>query len=94
MRCGAMSGRPRALVLYRDILRTLQRWPSVKRDNVAAEIRDEFRTNAREPAGEKRTKMLEEAEAGLRSLRQQCGLSEGQEVSYASDLELQRAHRR
>ena len=89
-----MPGRPRALVLYRDILRTLQRWPSVRRDKVAAEIRDEFRSNQREPAGERRQKMLEEAEAGLRSLRQQCGLSDGTEVSYACDQELQRQHRR
>ena len=76
-------------MLYRDILRTLQKWPSVRRDKVALEIRDEFRQNRSEPSAEKRAKMISEAEAGLRSLRQQCGLSEGTDVSFASDAELQ-----
>ena len=89
-----MSSRPRALVLYRELLRTLQRWPSVKRDKVYAEIRDEFRQKMHEPAGEKRAKFIEEAEAGLRSLRHQCGLSDGTDVAFNSDQELQYQQRR
>ena len=88
------SSRPRALTLYREILRTLEKWPSVKREKVAMEIRDEFRANASESLPDKQRKMLEEAEAGLRSLRQQCGLSDGTDVSMNSDLELQHHSRR
>ena len=88
-----MSARPRALVLYREIMRTLQRWPSIKRHKVTLEIRQEFRQNMREASTEKREKMLEEAEAGLRSLRQQCGLSEGTDVSFAADAELTRRYK-
>ena len=89
-----MSARPRALVLYREILRTLQRWPSVKRESVALEIRNEFREKMHETNVERRTKFVEEAEAGLRSLRQQCGLGEGTDVSFNSDAELQHQQRR
>ena len=82
--------RPRALLLYKDLLRTTQRWPSVRRDHVIEEIRAEFRQNAHEPDAAKAEKMLAEAEAGLQSLRQQCGLSAGNEVSYDYDAALQR----
>ena len=85
------AARGKALYLYRDLLRTLQRWPSVRRDKVAAEIRAEFKQNAHETDAAKCTKMLEEAEAGLQSLRQQCGLStDGNEIAYAYDDALQR----
>ena len=84
-----MTARPPALVLYRHILRTLQQWPSVKRDKVANEIRLEFKNNMHEADAAKRQKMLAEAEAGLRSLRQQCGLADGTEVAFNSDAELQ-----
>ena len=78
--------RPRALTVYRQLLRTLQRWPSIKRDTVAAEVRAEFRLYQQEAEPEKRAKQLEEAEAGLRALRQQCGLSEsGSEIGYNYD---------
>ena len=40
--------RPRALALYRDILRTLELWPSVRRRAVYAEIQQEFRQNMHE----------------------------------------------
>ena len=85
-----MATAPRALAVYRSLLRTLQQWPSVRRDKVAHEIRDEFRRNAHEPSSERAEKMLQEAEAGLRSLRAQCGLSEGTDVSYTCDTELRR----
>ena len=86
-----MSARPRALTVYRDILRTLQRWPSVRKDAVMAEIRAEFRENSTEADASKRKKMLEEAEAGLLSLRQQCGLNaDGNEIAYMYDEALQR----
>lgn len=88
-----MSTRPRALTLYRDILRTLQKWPSVRRDRVALEIRSEFRVKMHEPNAERRAKMVEEAEAGLRSLRQQCGLSDGTDVAFNADSELQHRQR-
>ena len=84
-----MTARPPALVLYRHILRTLQQWPSVKRDKVANEIRLEFKNNMHEADAAKKQKMLAEAEAGLRSLRQQCGLADGTEVAFNSDAELQ-----
>ena len=76
-------------MLYRHILRTLQQWPSVKRDKVANEIRLEFKSNMHEADAAKKQKMLAEAEAGLRSLRQQCGLADGTEVAFNSDAELQ-----
>jgi hypothetical protein len=86
-----MSGRSKALYLYRDLLRTLQRWPSVRRDKVAAEIRAEFRQNQNESDPSKSAKMLADAEAGLQSLRQQCGLSaHGTEIAYAYDDALRR----
>ena len=84
-----MTARPPALVLYRHILRTLQQWPSVKRDKVANEIRLEFKSNMHEADAAKKQKMLAEAEAGLRSLRQQCGLADSTEVAFNSDAELQ-----
>ena len=87
------SSRP-VLAVYKDLLRLLRIWPSVKRDKVTQEIRLEFRQNASEQSADKRKKMLEEAEAGLRSLRQQCGLSEGTDVNFMADAELQRANRR
>ena len=89
-----MAARPQALVLYRNLLRTLQKWPSVRRDKVASEIREEFRQNRVEASPDKVEKMLAEAAAGLRSLRQQCGLNDGTDVSYMCDSELQRANRR
>ena len=90
--CGHMS-RPRALVLYREILRTMQKWPSKRRDKVSLEIRQEFRENMHEASADRQRKMLEEAEAGLRSLRQQCGLSDGTDVTFAADAELSRRYR-
>ena len=70
-----MASRPRALALYRQILRTLELWPSIRKAKIAEEIRLEFRQNALEAEASKRDKMLAEAEAGLKALRQQCGLN-------------------
>jgi hypothetical protein len=84
---------PRALCVYRELMRTLQKWPSVRRGRVAMEVRDEFRLNRLETQPEKQQKMLDEAEAGLRSLRQQCGLSAGTDVAFACDQELQHRQR-
>ena len=82
-------------MLYKDILRTLEIWPSKRRTAVIAEIRAEFRQNQHETQSEKCAKMIAEAEAGLLSLRQQCGLSaDGSEISYAYDEALQRDGRR
>ena len=87
--------RPRALTLYREILRTLEVWPSVRRRAVYEEIQQEFRQNMHESEPAKRAKMLEEAEAGLQSLRQQCGLNtESNEINYAYDEALRRAEDR
>ena len=87
--------RPRALTLYREILRTLEVWPSVRRRAVYEEIQQEFRQNMHESEPAKRAKMLEEAEAGLQSLQQQCGLNtESNEINYAYDEALRRAEDR
>ena len=79
-----------ALGLYRTILRTAQHWPSIKKEAVKNEIRDEFRRNLGETDPQKIEKMLVEARAGLQSLRQQCGMSEGSDVQYMYDDALQR----
>ncbi|KOO31628.1 hypothetical protein Ctob_010627 [Chrysochromulina tobinii] len=44
----SLGHRLEVLMLYKRILRTCQSWPSVKKAEVAASIRDEFRTNASE----------------------------------------------
>ena len=81
-----MATSTKTLALYRELLRTLQRWPSVKRPQVTAEIRAEFRQNRNEADASKCAKMIDEAESGLRSLRQQCGMSaDGNDISYAYD---------
>lgn len=77
--------------IYRSLLRTLEQWPSVKKKAVMEEIRTEFRQNAAEVDAAKIKSMVQEAEAGLVSLRQQCGLSvEGTEINYAYDEALSR----
>ena len=53
------------------------------------EIRDEFRRNMVEAGPKQREKMITEAVAGLRALRQQCGLNtDGSEIVYAYDEQL------
>ena len=85
---------PRPLVLYKEILRTLQRWPSVRRQQVIQEIRAEFRTNMLESEAQKREKMIREAEDGLHSLRMQCGMNtNSNEISLEYDDALQRRQR-
>ena len=84
-----MSTPPRVRTVYRALLRTMEQWPSVKKDKVVQEIKLEFRQNMGEAEAAKRDKMLAEAEAGLRSLRQQCGLStESNEIGYEYDAAL------
>ena len=75
------------LSLYKHILRTAQRWPSIKKDRILDEIRDEFRRNQFEAEPQRVAKMLDEARAGLASLRQQCGLSDTNDISYAYEYE-------
>lgn len=85
-----MSSRPRALTLYRELLRTMERWPSIKKDKVVAEIRSEFREKMGELDATKKAKFMEEAEAGLRALQQQVGMNtDRNDVSYAYDEMLQ-----
>lgn len=85
-----MAQRSTVLSLYRGIMRTAQRWPSVRKAKLIEEIRDEFRRNAGEADPKRLEKMVAEAHAGLASLRQQCGLSSPGEVSYAYDAALGR----
>ena len=59
-------------MLYKRILRTCQSWPSVKKAEVAASIRDEFRTNASERSPKRIEKMLAEARSGLQQLSHQA----------------------
>ena len=85
-----MTTRPRALTLYRELLRTMERWPSIKKEKVISEIRSEFRENMGEVDAAKKAKFIEEAEAGLRALRQQVGMNtDRNDVSYAYDEMLQ-----
>lgn len=84
-----MTARAEALILYRQIMRTAQSWPSIKKQAVINEIRDEFRINMGEADPQKLEKMLGEARAGLQSLRQQCGMS-GSDIQYYYDDALQR----
>mmetsp|Transcript_62194 Transcript_62194/g.122907 ORF Transcript_62194/g.122907 Transcript_62194/m.122907 type:complete len:92 (-) Transcript_62194:93-368(-) len=84
-----MSARA-TLTLYKDILRTAQRWPSIKRHSIIDEIRNEFRKNRTEAKPKRVDKMLSEARDGLASLRQQCGLSDANDISYAYDDALRR----
>lgn len=91
--CG-MAGRAEALSLFRRIMRTAQRWPSIKKEAVKTEIRDEFRRNMGEANPQKMAKMLDEARSGLQSLRQQCGMSsESSDINYMYDDALQRRYK-
>ena len=94
-RCqGDMAGKAEALSLYRRIMRTAQCWPSIKKEAVKTEIRDEFRRNMGEANPQKMAKMLDEARSGLQSLRQQCGMSsEGSDINYMYDDALQRRYK-
>ena len=49
------------LVLYRRILRAAQSWPSMKKQAVLSEIRQEFRRNAAEEDAHRVSKMVEDA---------------------------------
>ena len=78
-----MSSSASTLRLYRNILRTAQNWPSIRRQKVIEEIRTEFRENRAEQNPERLAKLLKEAEIGLESLRAQTGFSgDGNEISY------------
>ena len=88
-----MAARAEALSLYRRILRTAQFWPSIKKAAVIDEIRGEFRDNMKEADPQRTAKMLAEARAGLQSLRQQCGMSDGSDIQYMYDDALQRTQR-
>ena len=88
-----MAARSEVLSVYRRILRTAQHWPSVKKESVKNEIRDEFRRNVGESDPKTAAKMLEEARAGLQSLRQQCGMSENSDIQYEYDTALKGGHR-
>ena len=91
---GDMAGKAEALSLYRRIMRTAQCWPSIKKEAVKTEIRDEFRRNMGEANPQKMAKMLDEARSGLQSLRQQCGMSsEGSDINYMYDDALQRRYK-
>lgn len=86
----ATTTRPRALVLYRDLLRTMERWPSIKKDKVIAEIKQEFRERVGETDAAKKEKFIQEAEAGLQALQQQVGMNtDRNDVSYNADHMLQ-----
>jgi len=56
--------------LYKQILRAAAKWPSVRRKAIAAEIRREFRENARCPP-EKAAPLVLQAREGLETLRRQ-----------------------
>ena len=56
------------LSLYHRIMRTAQSWPSIKKQEVIAGIRGEFRRNAGEEDAQKIEKMLAQARAGLKQL--------------------------
>lgn len=68
----SLGHRLEVLMLYKRILRTCQSWPSVKKAEVAASIRDEFRTNASERFPKRIEKMLAEARSGLQQLSHQA----------------------
>ena len=71
----SLGHRLEVLMLYKRILRTCQSWPSVKKAEVAASIRDEFRTNASERDPKRIEKMLAEARSGLQQLSHQAAES-------------------
>ena len=66
--CQQSWSRSQTLGLYRQILRTAQHWPSIKREAVVLSIREEFRRNAGETRPEKLERMFVEAQAGLAQL--------------------------
>lgn len=82
-----MSTRSNTLALYREILRTARRWPSVKRLAVIEEIRSEFRAHRSETEATKVKGLLAQANTGLTYLRTQTGLGKagGREISYHFD---------
>jgi hypothetical protein len=67
------SRRSEVLGLYKRIMRTVQIWPSKKREAVTFEIRQEFRNNALETDPQKLERMMAEAYAGLKELRWGAG---------------------
>merc|ERR1712087_847042 len=85
--------RSSTLALYRQILRTASRWPSVKRSAVIEEIRSEFRANRSETEAAKVEGLLAQAHTGLTYLRSQTGLGKasGSELSYHFDAGSARA---
>ncbi len=82
--------RSEVLLLYRQILRTAEHWPSVRRRKVIEEIKLEFREHASEADPAALAKHVEAARAGLESLQQQCGMSKSRDIAYDYDRPLQR----
>lgn len=64
-----VTQRSEVLGLYKQIMRTAQSWPSLKRLAVIREIRTEFKGNAKEADPQKLERMLAEAYAGLKEMR-------------------------
>ncbi|KAJ1638486.1 hypothetical protein T492DRAFT_943561 [Pavlovales sp. CCMP2436] len=56
--------------IYRQILRAAARWPSIRRNAVMVEIRQEFKDNARCPPAQKE-KLMQQAYDGLDTLQRQ-----------------------
>eukprot|EP00310_Coccolithus_braarudii_P004265 CAMPEP_0183378296 /NCGR_PEP_ID=MMETSP0164_2-20130417/124842_1 /TAXON_ID=221442 /ORGANISM="Coccolithus pelagicus ssp braarudi, Strain PLY182g" /LENGTH=85 /DNA_ID=CAMNT_0025555849 /DNA_START=36 /DNA_END=293 /DNA_ORIENTATION=+ len=79
--------RTRTLSLYREILRTASRWPSVKRAAVIEEIRTEFRANRSTTEPAKVKDLVDQAATGLSYLQSQTGLGQvrGSEINYQFD---------
>lgn len=59
----------RTLHLYRNILRHIKVFPSIKRDRLVAEVRYEFRKNRNEQNPEKLTKQIAVATKSLEQLQ-------------------------
>lgn len=65
-------------MLYKRLLRAIQRYPSVKRESLLQDVRDEFKQNMRERDQQKINSMRSAAIESLRQLQQYESMSDSQ----------------
>jgi hypothetical protein len=72
-----MATREQVLLLYRQILRAAKQYPSLKRDSIVADIRDQFRAHRVLTDPNAVRQEMETGIRGLDVLQQYCGMEGG-----------------
>mmetsp|Transcript_26328 Transcript_26328/g.73581 ORF Transcript_26328/g.73581 Transcript_26328/m.73581 type:complete len:83 (-) Transcript_26328:395-643(-) len=76
-----VAHRTNVLAMYRTILRSAQNYPSVKREQILVEIKEDFRRNRSLSDEEQIDKAIMEAMEGLQALQRYSGHSDSPHFS-------------